>query len=162
MPQCSSRSSPVRISGVYSCTMPKPPRITVEKHRARGVAQRIRDGLIAYNATKAGPPQYRPLVLSARDSKGKLVGGLSGLLYWNVLYIELLWLKEGARKAGLGRRLMQAAERRARRARKELVFLNSYSFQAPGFYRKLGYRSFGVIRNYPRGATRVFFVKSLV
>ena len=139
----------------------KSPRIVEEKGRARVVARQIRDGLIAYNASKVGPPRYRPLVLSARDAKGRLVGGLSGQLYWNALYVELLWLKDSARKGGLGRRLMQEAERRARRARKELIFLNSYSFQAPGFYRKLGFRSFGVIRNYPRGASRVFFVKTL-
>ena len=139
----------------------KPPRIVEEKRKARAVAQRVRSGLIAYNSSKVGPPRYRPLVLSARDSKGRLVGGLAGQLYWNALYVELLWLKEGARQAGLGRLLMQEAERRARRARKELIFLNSYSFQAPGFYRKLGFRSFGLIRDYPRGASRIFFVKRL-
>jgi ribosomal protein S18 acetylase RimI-like enzyme len=137
------------------------PRIVEEKRKARAVARRVRAGLIAYNASKAGPPRYRPLVLSARDAKGRLVGGLTGQLYWNALYVELLWLKESARNGGLGRRLMQAAERRARRAGKELIFLNSYSFQAPGFYRKLGFRSFGLIRNYPRGGNRIFFVKPL-
>ena len=33
--------------------------------------------------------------------------------------------------------------------------------QAPGFYRRLGFRSFGRIPDYPRGASRIFFVKSL-
>ena len=136
-------------------------RVVEEKRNAGAVARRVRSGLIAYNTSKVGPPRYRSLVLSARDAKGRLVGGLTGQLYWNVLYIELLWLKEGARGSGIGRRLMQAAEQRARRERKELVFLNSYTFQAPGFYRKLGYESFGRIRDYPRGANRVFFVKRL-
>ena len=136
-------------------------RIVEEKRNALAVARRIRKGLIAYNTTWAGKPDYTRLVLSARDGKGRIVGGLTGDLYWNALYVELLWLEEGARKGGLGRRLMQEAERRARRAGKELIFLSSYSFQAPGFYRKLGFRSFGRIRNYPRGGTRIFFVKAL-
>jgi ribosomal protein S18 acetylase RimI-like enzyme len=121
----------------------------------------VRKGLIEYNSAKVGKPNYKRLVLSARDKKGRIVGGLTGDLYWNALYVELLWLEERARKSGLGAGLMREAERRARRARKELIFLNTYSFQAPGFYRRLGFRSFGRIVNYPRGASRIFFVKRL-
>lgn len=139
----------------------KAPRIVEEKRNARAVARRIRRGLIAYNVAKVGKPSYRRLVLSARDGAGRIVGGLTGELYWNALYIELLWLEERARKGGLGRRLMQEAEKRARRAGKDLIFLNTYTFQAPGFYRKLGFRSFGRIRNYPRGGSRISFVKTL-
>jgi len=139
----------------------KSPRIVGEKRHAGAVARRVRAGLIAYNSKRAGRPDYRPLVLSARDAKGRMVGGLTGQLYWNALYVELLWVEEGARKSGVGAGLMREAERRARRARKELIYLNTYSFQAPGFYRRLGFRSFGRIRNYPRGASRIFFVKML-
>jgi len=139
----------------------KSPRIVEEKRSARAVAGRIRSGLIAYNVAKVGAPDYRRLVLSARDSAGRIVGGLTGELYWNVLYIELFWIKEGARKSGLGRRLMQEAEKRARRGGKELIYLNTYTFQAPGFYRKLGFRSVGRIRDYPRGESRIFLVKKL-
>jgi ribosomal protein S18 acetylase RimI-like enzyme len=135
--------------------------IVREKRNAGAVAKRVRRGLIAYNTEKAGNPEYRALVLSARDANGRLVGGLCGQLYWNALYIELLWVEDGARRGGAGRRLMLEAERLARRARKELIYLNTYSFQAPGFYRRLGFRSFGRIRGYPRGESRIFFVKKL-
>jgi ribosomal protein S18 acetylase RimI-like enzyme len=139
----------------------KSPRIVEEKRSARSVERRVRAGLIAYNASKAGGPRYRALVLGVRDAKGRLVGGLTGELYWNALYVHLLWLKASARGAGLGTQLMREAERRARRARKELIFLSTYSFQAPGFYRRLGYRNIGSIRGYPRGGTRFFLVKRL-
>jgi GNAT superfamily N-acetyltransferase len=110
--------------------------IVEEKRNARAVERRIRSGLIAYNASKVGAPRYRPLVLSARDANGRLIGGLAGQLYWNVLYIELLWLEEGERTRGLGSRLMQEAEKRARRA-------------------------VGRIRDYPRGESRIFLIKEL-
>ena len=90
-----------------------------------------------------------------------MLGGLVGQLYWNVLYVELLWIAEGERQAGIGRRLMRAAEREARRERKDLIYLNTYSFQAPAFYVALGFRRFGRIPGYPRGQSRVFFVKRL-
>jgi GNAT superfamily N-acetyltransferase len=136
-------------------------RIVAEKRRARAVTERVRERLIAYNASKAYSPRYRRLVLSARDPRGRLVGGLVGLLYWNVLFVDLLWVSERARGSGIGRMLMDAAEKRARRAGKELVYLNTYTFQAPGFYRKLGFREFGRIKDYPRGASRIFLVKRL-
>jgi GNAT superfamily N-acetyltransferase len=137
------------------------PRVVEEKRNARAVERRIRAGLIAYNASKVGAPDYRRLVLTARDAKGRIIGGLAGDLYWNALYVELLWLEEGMRQEGLGRRLMMEAERRARHARKDLVYLNTYTFQAPGFYRRLGFRRIGAIPGYPRGETRIFLVKRL-
>ena len=136
-------------------------RIAVEKRRAGAVTARVRERLIAYNASKVGAPRYRPLVLSARDAKGRLAGGLVGQLYWNVLYIELLWVSERARGEGIGRDLLAAAESLARKAGKDLVYLNTYTFQAPGFYRKLGFRSIGRINDYPRGESRIFLVKIL-
>lgn len=60
--------------------MRKRARIVEEKRNARAVAKRVRDGLIAHNTAEAGAPRYRPLVLSARDSKGRLLGGLAGQL----------------------------------------------------------------------------------
>jgi GNAT superfamily N-acetyltransferase len=139
----------------------KPLHIVEEKRRSRAVDKRLRAGLIAYNASKVGAPRYTRLVLSARDAKGRIVGGLAGDLYWNALYVELLWLEEGARHSGVGTRLMREAERRARGARKELIYLNTYTFQAPDFYPRLGFREIGRIPGYPRGGTRIFLVKRL-
>ena len=139
----------------------KASRIVEEKRFVRSIAGRIRSGLIAYNVSKVGAPNYRRLVLSARDGANRIAGGLAGELYWNACYVELLWVKVGARQSGVGRRLMQEAEKRARRAGKDLIYLNTYTFQAPGFYRKLGFRSIGRIRDYPRGESRIFLVKKL-
>jgi ribosomal protein S18 acetylase RimI-like enzyme len=140
---------------------PRAFRIVEEKGGARSVARRVRRGLIAYNQSRVGAPKYRDLVLSARDSSGKVAGGLVGQLYWNALYVELLWLDAAARGSGTGSRLMREAESIARREGRELIYLNTYSFQAPGFYRRLGFRSVGRIVDYPRGASRIFLVKRL-
>jgi ribosomal protein S18 acetylase RimI-like enzyme len=55
----------------------------------------------------------------------------------------------------------RASSRKSAALARSIAAYNTYSFQAPGFYRKLGFRSFGLIRNYPRGASRIFFVKPL-
>jgi len=89
------------------------------------------------------------------------LGGLILQSYWQESYVELLWVAARARSAGLGRKLMQEAERQARQRGSRLIHLNTYSFQAPRFYEKQGYRRFGGIAGSPKGASRHFYVKHL-
>src|SRR4051812_40086519 len=106
-------------------------------------------GLVLFNRKQAGPLRYTRTVLGARAGKGRLLGGLILQSYWRESYIELLWLSDSARGAGLGSRLIKEAERRARRRGSRLIHLNTYSFQAPGFYQKLGYKRFGGMSGSP-------------
>ena len=139
----------------------KKPRVVAERKDARKVADRLWRGLISFNRKTAGPFNYSRTVLTARSESGKTLGGLILQSYWNESYVELLWLSAQARKRGLGRELMAEAERRARRRGSKLLHLNTYSFQAPGFYEKLGFRRFGRMSGSPKGASRYFYVKGL-
>jgi GNAT superfamily N-acetyltransferase len=96
-----------------------------------------------------------------RDDKGRLLGGLIMQSYWRESYIELLWLSAHARKAGFGALLIKEAERRAQKRGSRVIHLNTYSFQAPGFYAKQGYRRFGKIAGSPQGESRHFYAKRL-
>jgi len=104
---------------------------------------------------------WKDLALEIRDSKGKLQAGLVGGMFWGWLYVELLWVDAAQRKSGLGVQLMKQAEKTAKQHGCRGAFLSTFSFQAPGFYRKLGYRSFGVLRNFPKGEQRIWMRKQL-
>ena len=95
------------------------------------------------------------------DEAGKTLGGLSGVTYWRWLYIQLFWLPEPLRGAGLGSEILASAEAEARARGCVDVWLDSFSFQAPGFYQRHGYRSFGTLDDYPPGQRRVFLTKRL-
>lgn len=136
-------------------------RVVAERTHARKVAGRLWRGLLSFNRKTAGPFHYTRTVLTARTEAGKIIGGLILQSYWKESYVELLWLSTQARKHGLGRELMAEAERRARRRGSKLLHLNTYSFQAPGFYEKLGFRRFGKMSGSPKGASRYFYVKGL-
>ena len=137
-------------------------RIVVERGKNSGAASReLWAGLIRFNRKQAGPLRYTRAVLGVRDVRGRLIGGLILQSYWKESYVELLWLSEKARRLGIGRRLVQEAERRARRRGSLLMHLNTYSFQAPGFYEKQGFKRFGGMEGSPRGASRHFYVKRL-
>ena len=135
--------------------------IVVERSSAAAVSRKLWRGLIKFNRQQAGPLRYSRKVLSVRDGKGRLLGGLILQSYWLESYIELLWLTGRSRGAGNGSRLIAAAEREARRRGSRLIHLNTFSFQAPGFYEKQGYRRFGAMSGSPKGKARYFYVKRL-
>jgi len=135
--------------------------VAAERTDAAAVSRALWDGLVRFNREQAGPLRYKRTVLSLRDEKGRLLGGLILQSYWRESYIELLWLSARARKAGSGSRLIKEAERRAQRRGSRLIHLNTYSFQAPGFYEKHGYKRCGAMSGSPQGKRRYFYVKRL-
>jgi len=56
---------------------------------------------------------------------------------------------------------MNLAEQEADRRGCIGVWVDTHSFQAPGFYERLGYSPFGVIEDYPPGHSRLFLQKRL-
>ena len=91
-----------------------------------------------------------------------MVAGLSGFTWGGYAKVEFLWIAEAHRRAGLGRRLLTAAEDEARARGCALVVLDTHDFQAPGFYAKLGYEACGRVDGTPRGSGQTWFKKSLV
>jgi GNAT superfamily N-acetyltransferase len=108
-----------------------------------------------------GASNYRRAVISARGPKGQLLGGLILESYWRESYVELLWVSTKARGRGLGSKLLERAEHLARRRGSRMIHLNTFSFQAPGFYAARGYRRFGRLAGSPAGESRHYFVKYL-
>ena len=117
--------------------------------------------LRAYNIAQAGDPRIRPVVLNVIDPDGQTAGGLWGRLGYDWMFIELLVVPEAARGTGIGRHLMALAEARAREENCVGIWLDTYAFQARGFYEKLGFSVFGTIEHYPRGYQRFFMEKRL-
>jgi GNAT superfamily N-acetyltransferase len=109
--------------------------------------------------TRLGEPERKLAVLLRDPATGALQGGLLAVSYYRWLFVDVLFLPEHLRGAGLGRRIMQAAEREAVRRDCIGVWLVSFSFQAPGFYRRLGYREFGTL-DFPRGHQAILLQKT--
>jgi ribosomal protein S18 acetylase RimI-like enzyme len=78
---------------------------------------------------------------------------------YGFLHIDLLFVPEAMRGSGTGRTLMSQAEDEAIRRECRGVWLDTFSFQARGFYEKLGYTVFGEIENHPPGHSRFFLRK---
>lgn len=117
--------------------------------------------LRAYNLAQAGDGQSELLALLVRDDNDAVLGGLYGRFFFQWLFIELLSVPEAARGQGMGSKLMQMAEDLAREKNCVGVWLDTFDFQAPDFYKKLGFSAVGQIDDYPPGHQRYFMQKRL-
>jgi GNAT superfamily N-acetyltransferase len=122
----------------------------------------IGGGIEAYNTQQAGDDHGHQLCFVLKDPQGKIVGGVIGATYWNWLYINLMWIDEDLRGNGFGAQLLSDAEEEGRKRGAEFSHLDTFSFQAPGFYQKNGYEVFGVLDDFPTGHQRFFLKKALV
>jgi len=125
--------------------------------------QAILAPLRAYNAAKTGETVPEQVAWLVRDEQSdEIVGGLYGRVSFGWLYIELLFVPEQARGQGTGSALMQRAEALAREKNCVGICLDTFDFQAPAFYEKLGFTTYGHIDDYPPGHRRFFFQKRLL
>jgi GNAT superfamily N-acetyltransferase len=127
----------------------------------QAVREAIVGPLIAYNAQKTGRNDFRLLILALHDADGTIVGGLWGRTTYDWLFIELLVVPESMRGQGVGTELMGRAEREALARGCRNAWLDTFEFQARGFYEKLGYTCFGELADYPPGFSRYFLKKKL-
>jgi GNAT superfamily N-acetyltransferase len=97
-----------------------------------------------------------------RDEHGQVLGGVNGNFgSFGWLYVNALWVADELRGSGYGRQLMERIEAEAARHGCKNAFLNTMSFQAPEFYRKIGYTVFGELEDFPAGHSRIFLRKTL-
>ena len=121
----------------------------------------IEEGLISYNAAKAGASNWQRLWLIARDDKGIVQAGLKGITIYNWLFVEWLWVAESFRGEDYGSKLLMQAEEIARERGCTNAYLDTFSFQAPDFYAKHGYKEFGRLDGLPIDHSRIWLKKSL-
>jgi GNAT superfamily N-acetyltransferase len=136
--------------------------VSVDTGRYDEVKAAVGAGLIAHNDRFLPSPRERtPLAISVRDDAGKVVGGLVGEFRLDWLYVDWLWVDNSQRGKGYGAALMKLAEDEARAAGKTHIFLWTWSFQAPVFYKAQGYIECGRIADHPKGHDNIQFVKRL-
>jgi uncharacterized damage-inducible protein DinB/GNAT superfamily N-acetyltransferase len=115
----------------------------------------------AFNTRQAGRDDFEPIELVIRGDDGSVIAGLQAMTGWDWLYVQILWVHEGHRRAGLGWRLLEHAECETKQRGCIGSCLTSYTFQSPAFYEQHGYSEFGRIENYPADNSMIFFSKLL-
>lgn len=139
----------------------KPPSLVVPETPDRADHDIIYARLVEFEADKAGPPEILPLAVLLKDEVGTTIGGLWGTSVFRWLVVSLVFIPERCRGDGFGTKIMAEAERIAKERGCIGIWLDTYSFQAPAFYERLGFERFGAVDDHPPGRSRIFMRKRL-
>jgi GNAT superfamily N-acetyltransferase len=121
----------------------------------------VTDNVINVNFSRTGVADWHPVGFFLRSRRGEWLGGLTGYVWGGWLHVNFLWVSEALRSRGHGTRLMDAAEAMAKERGAFAATLETFTHQAPEFYRKRGYTVFGRLDDYPPGHAKLFLSKRL-
>jgi GNAT superfamily N-acetyltransferase len=108
-------------------------------------------GLDEATAEVVGHAHLLPLAVLLRDDAGMAVGGLWGRTVYSWLMIEMLFVPAPLRGRGLGSAVVRAAEQAARARACIGIRVETFDFQAPTFYQRLGFVLAAVQDDLPPG-----------
>ncbi|WP_077329163.1 GNAT family N-acetyltransferase [Virgibacillus siamensis] len=125
----------------------------------------VQEKVIEHNMTKL-PEELKTnkeeLCFLLEDDHGDVIGGVTFTMYWQHIHLDFLWVEETLRLEGYGRMLLEHLEKFAVDNGCRLIFLDTLSFQAPEFYLKNGFQTFGVLEDHPKGFNQYFLQKRLM
>jgi len=106
-------------------------------------AKIIKAGMLAYHKSKGHPRKTEYFSIFVKDDNCRVLGAIVVSFLWNGMHIDTLWVDESIRSQGWGRKL------------------DTFTWQAPEFYKKLGYKEFGKVENFPEGNSLIYYKKEL-
>jgi GNAT superfamily N-acetyltransferase len=134
--------------------------ITVIEGGDNAFADEVEAMIDGVAATLGMPFDPVPLHIKVTNADGQLIGGLAAHKVQGWLFIKLLGIAEEQRGSGLGRTLLSQAEDFARQEGLVGVYLDTFEFQAPRFYKGLGYTECGRLPASGGSPQRIWFAKT--
>ncbi len=136
-------------------------KLRITENVSKQDVEEIHSQLKRYNCMKREASKSIPLGVFYESEDGAKKAGLTGELFGNWLCIDYLWVGEELRGQGFGSKLLEAAEKEAVSQGAKYVFVDTFDFQAPGFYVKHGYEQVFKLFNYPYTGARYYYIKPL-
>ena len=103
------------------------------------VEEQMSRDLIAYESAHGVDVNYKKLAIVLRNETEEVIGVLKAYTAYSEIYVDDLWVDSAWRNQGLGTRLMRELEAGFENQGFNNINLMTSAFQAPEFYRKLGY-----------------------
>ena len=125
------------------------------------VTQLLEDRIYEYNSAETHIDDGRLFSKIIRDRDKDIIAGIAGWTWAGICEITQLWVDGKIRGRGIGKILLEAAELEARSKGCRAILVRSYSFQAPHFYEKHGYRTEHIINGFPEGHRYYILTKQI-
>jgi GNAT superfamily N-acetyltransferase len=120
----------------------------------------IDESLGRYNEQFLEDTRWSYFGIFVRAEDRAIRAGVIGNCYAGWLHINLLWVAAELRRTGIGSFLMAAAEQHGRDFGCHSAWVETFTFQGPHFYPRLGYAEFAR-QDVPPGHARISFQKKL-
>jgi ribosomal protein S18 acetylase RimI-like enzyme len=115
------------------------------------ITQLLEDRIYEHNSAETHIDDGRLFTKVIRDNNKEIIAGIAGWTWAGICEITQLWVDKNVRRMGIGKILLEAAELEAKSKGCHTILVRSYSFQAPDFYEKHGYRTEHMINGFPEG-----------
>jgi GNAT superfamily N-acetyltransferase len=137
------------------------PDLVVEDAPAAADVALLEERVAAAAIAATGSAAEQEFAIFARDDDGRILAGVSGIVWGGACELQAMWVDESLRHRGLAGALITGAEAEARRRGCALVTFHAYDLLARGLYDRLGYETVGVIENCPAGSASRWYRKVL-
>ncbi len=100
----------------------------------------IREKVIEYNQKHLSNEEKAPsekVSFIVKNEKEEIVGGITAITFWHHVHVDFLWVSEECRHEGYGSKLIKLIEEFAIEKGCRLINLDTFSFQAPDFYKNM-------------------------
>lgn len=121
----------------------------------------INEGFSNYALKNGVDLNFEDYCFVAEDDDGEILGVITGRAYYNEVHIGDLIIAEGSRRSGLGSKLVRAVEEAFSGKGYAKITLTTFGFQAPEFYKKLGYEVEFVREDKDPKLSKYFLAKAL-
>ena len=95
------------------------------------------------------------------EEDSKIAAGIVASAVFDTVEIDYLCVAEEYRGHGYGEQLFNKVEKEAAAKQIKRIILNTYSFQAPAFYKKMGYKQLFKIAPAFKDYDQYYFIKEL-
>ena len=97
----------------------------------------------------------------AEDDEGEIIGAITGRAYYNEVHIGDLVIDSKYRGQNIGSKLVKAVEEEFKDTGFTKITLTTFGFQAPEFYKKLGYELEFVRKDNDPKLSKYFYLKRI-
>ena len=137
------------------------PELVVEDSPDAGDLALLEERVASAAIAAAGLGEEQEFGVFAREDDGRMVAGISAIVWGGYCELQAMWVEESLRNRGLARALIAGAEAESRRRGCALVVFHAYDLLARGLYERLGYETVGIIDNCPAGSAARWYRKVL-
>jgi GNAT superfamily N-acetyltransferase len=135
--------------------------LVVEAEPSPDDTRRLDESIYDFNVQVTGISDGKLFGLFLRDSDGVVIGGTHGWTWAGTCYVSTLFVPAHMRNQGHGTTLMHAVEAEARSRGCQRILLRTLDFQAPEFYRRLGFKIISSVPDCPHGHRSITMAKYL-